>query len=122
MASSLSLREILDSNKLIGPNYVNWLRNLKIVLTQEKLSYIYNIPEPQEVRDDATEEEVSTYRMWKNDSLTVKCIILASMSNELQRQHESIDLNPYSSMLKSCMENRVELLDMRYLSSYSVLE
>ena len=29
--------------------------------------------------------------MWKNDSLTVKCIILASMSNKLQRQYESMD-------------------------------
>ena len=91
MASSLSLRGILDSNKLIGPNYVDWLRNLKIVLTQEKLSYILDISKPQEVGDDATEEKVSTYRMWKNDSLTVKYIILASMSNELQRQHESMD-------------------------------
>ena len=43
MASSLSLREILDSNKLIGPNYVDWLKNLKIILTQEKLSYILDI-------------------------------------------------------------------------------
>ena len=59
MASSLSLQEILDFNKLIGLNYVDWLRNLKIVLTQEKLSYILNIPEPQEVGDDATEDEVS---------------------------------------------------------------
>ena len=83
MVSSLSLREILDSNKLISPNYVDWLRNLKIVLTQEKLSYILDIPEPQEVGDDTTEEEISTYIMWKNDSLTVKYIILASMNNEL---------------------------------------
>ena len=91
MASSLSLWGILDSNKLTDSNYVDWLKNLKIILTQEKLSYILDIPEPQEVGDDATEEEVSTYRMWKNDSLTVKYIILASMSNELQRQHESMD-------------------------------
>ena len=83
MASSLSLWEILDSNKFIDPNYVDWLRNLKIVLTQEKLFYILDISEPQEVGDDVIEEEVSTYRMWKNDSLIVKCIILASMSNEL---------------------------------------
>ena len=69
MASSLSLQKILDSNKLIDPNYVDWLRNLKIVLTQEKLSYIFDISEPQEDRDDTTEEEVFTYRMWKNDSL-----------------------------------------------------
>ena len=31
-------------------------------------------------------------------------------------------LNPYSSILKSYIKNRVELLDMRYLSSYSMLE
>ena len=29
--------------------------------------------------------------MWQNDFLTVKCIILASMNNELQRQHDSMD-------------------------------
>ena len=75
MASSLPLHEILDSNKLIDLNYVDWLSDLKIVLTQKKFSYILDIPEPQEVGNDATEEEVSIYRMWKNDSLTVKCII-----------------------------------------------
>ena len=100
MAYSLSLREILDSNKLTGPNYVDWLRNLKIILTQEKLSYILDIPAPQEVGDDTTEEEVSTYRIWKNDSLTVKCIILASMSNELQRQHDSMDTHSILLNLK----------------------
>ena len=30
--------------------------------------------------------------MWKDDSMTVKCIMLASMSNELQRQHEDMDI------------------------------
>ena len=83
MASSLSLRGILDTNKLIDPNYVNWLRNLKIVLTQEKISYIFDTLDPGQLGDDATEDEVATYKMWQNDSLTVKCIILASMSNDL---------------------------------------
>ena len=87
MASSLSLREILDSNKLIDLNYMNWLRNLKIVLTQEKVFYILDVSEPQEIGNDVTEEEISTYRIWKNDSLTIKCIILASMSNKLWMQH-----------------------------------
>ena len=91
MASSLSLRGILDFNKLTDPNYVDWLRNLKIVLTQEKLSCILDVSKLQEIGDYATEEEVSIYRMCKNDSLTIKYIILASMSNELQRQHESMD-------------------------------
>ena len=111
MASSLSLRSILDTNKLTSTNYVDWLRNLEIVLSQEKLSYILDTPDIEPVGEDATEEEKATYRMWQNDSLTVKCIILASMTNELQRQHDSMDT-----------QFKRRLLDMRYLSSYSVLE
>ena len=42
---------------------MNWFRNLKIVLTQKKLSYILDVSEPPEIGDDATEEEVSTYRI-----------------------------------------------------------
>ena len=83
MASSLSLRSILDSNKLTGPNYVDWLRNLKIVLSSEHLFYIIDTPSLEPLGDDATEKEKTTYKMWQNDSLIVKCIILASMSNEL---------------------------------------
>ena len=30
--------------------------------------------------------------MWKDDSVTVKCIMLDSMSNELSRQYEDIDV------------------------------
>ena len=84
MASSLSLRGILDANKLIGPNYVDWLRNLRIVLTQ-KVSYVLDSPAPDTIGEDASEEEKSTYKMWKDDSVIVKCIMLVSMNNELQR-------------------------------------
>ena len=97
MASSLSLRSILDTNKLTGPNYVDWLRNLTIVLNSEKLSYILDIPSISPLGDDATKKDRVTYKMWQNDSITVKCIILASMINELQRQHESMDI--YSILL-----------------------
>ena len=92
MASSLSLRSILDTNKLTGPNYVDWLRNLKIVLNSEKLFYILDTPSLNPLGKDATEEDRATYKIWQNDSISVKCIILASMTNELQRQHESMDV------------------------------
>ena len=48
-------------------------------------------PSLEPLGEDASEEEKTTYKMWQNDSLSVKCIILASMSNELQRQHDSMD-------------------------------
>ena len=83
MASSLSLRGILDTNKLTRPNYVDWLTNLRIIFTQKKVSYILNTPAPDSLEEDASEEERATYKMWKDDSVTVKCIMFASMSNEL---------------------------------------
>ena len=41
---------------------------------------------------DASKEKKATHNMWLNDSMIVRCIMLASMSNELQRQHEDIDV------------------------------
>ena len=63
MALSLSLRDILDANKLIGPNYVDWLRNLRIILTQKKISYILDIPALDSLGKDASEEERAIYKM-----------------------------------------------------------
>ena len=63
MASSLSLKGILDANKLTRPNYVDWLKNLRIVLTQEKISYILDTPAPNTIEEDASEEEKAIYKM-----------------------------------------------------------
>ena len=40
MSVSNPLARILEINHLIDTNYKDWLRNLKIILTSEKLSYI----------------------------------------------------------------------------------
>ena len=92
MATSLSLKGILDANKLTGSNYVDWLKNSRIILTQEKVSYILDTPAPDSLGKDTSEEDRAAYKMWKDDSVTVKSIILASMSNKLQRQHEDMDV------------------------------
>ena len=83
MASSLSLRGILDTNKLAGPNYIDWLRNLKIILTQEKVSFMLDTPALDSLERNTFEEDRTAYKMWKDNSVTIKCIMLASMSNEL---------------------------------------
>ena len=53
MASLLSLRDVLNTNKLIGPNYIDWLKNLRIVLTQEKVFYILDTLTPDSLGEDA---------------------------------------------------------------------
>nr|CAD1843989.1 unnamed protein product [Ananas comosus var. bracteatus] len=90
MNASNPLSRILESNRLTGPNFQDWLRNLKIVLGIEKLDYVLQTPIP-ELNAEATTEEVEERDMWVDDDQRVKYYMLASMSNELQRQHENYD-------------------------------
>ena len=77
------LRGIMDANKLTGPNFTDWLHNLKIVLRCEKLAYVLDIEDPVEPATNASEEEVVLYQAWKEDSIKVQCYMPGSMSNEL---------------------------------------
>ena len=40
MRPSNPLSIILDNNRLTGPNFIDWLRNLKVVLASEKILYV----------------------------------------------------------------------------------
>ena len=46
--SNLSLRSILEKDKLNGTNFLNWYRNLRIILKQERKEYILDQPIPNE--------------------------------------------------------------------------
>jgi hypothetical protein len=84
------LHLILDSNKLTGPNYSDWLRNLRIVLDSEKRSYVLTAPPPVALPTDSSDEERATFDKWVEDNLQARCLMLASMSSELQKQHENM--------------------------------
>ncbi|KAL8107831.1 hypothetical protein AgCh_024294 [Apium graveolens] len=82
---------ILDAHKLTGPNYADWLRNMRIVLRIEKLEYVIDSPKPTEPASDAHNNEHVVYRRWIDDVNVAQCIMLASMNIELQKQHEHMD-------------------------------
>ena len=83
------LAAILTQNKLTGTNYVDWKRNLDIVLTAEGYKYVLNTPCPDPPADDAPEGSNEAYTRWKKADEMARCYILASMSNVLQHQHQS---------------------------------
>ncbi|KAK6122767.1 hypothetical protein DH2020_043485 [Rehmannia glutinosa] len=84
------LASILEQNKLSGPNFVDWLRNLKIVLELEKRAYVLDkVPPPPP--EDKTSDAYGEYLRHIDDNLQARCYMLASMSNELQRQNEGLD-------------------------------
>ncbi|KAJ8769201.1 hypothetical protein K2173_000976 [Erythroxylum novogranatense] len=91
MSTNLSLRSIMDANKLTGPNFSDWLRNLKIILRQEKKLYVLENELPPEPAQDATNEVWEYYQSHIDDNEQMTCVMLASMSPELQRQHETMN-------------------------------
>ena len=54
---SFSLRSVLEKDKLNGTNYADWIRNLRIVLMEEKKEDILDILLPEEPADDAPAEK-----------------------------------------------------------------
>ena len=45
---AMSLRSIFEKDKLNGTNFLDWYRNLRIVLRQERKEYILDQPIPEE--------------------------------------------------------------------------
>ncbi|KAF1870595.1 hypothetical protein Lal_00025879 [Lupinus albus] len=89
--STISLRFILETSKLVGTNYDVWYRNLRIVLMHERLLNIIYGPAMAASANPYNAEEIKMYEKYKEDCLNAKYINLASMIYELQRQHQDMD-------------------------------
>ncbi|GAV57197.1 UBN2_3 domain-containing protein, partial [Cephalotus follicularis] len=76
--------------RLTGPNYVDWLRNVKIVLNSEDIDYVLEAPMPALPAEDASTEDHAIYKKWVANEKKVRSYLMASMSNALQVQHESM--------------------------------
>ena len=78
--SAFNLRSVLEKEKLNGTNFIDWYRNLRIVLRQEKKEYVLEQPYPDDLPDNATATDRRAYEKLCNDSLDVSCLMLATMS------------------------------------------
>ncbi|XP_042422622.1 uncharacterized protein LOC122010221, partial [Zingiber officinale] len=81
---------ILQQNRLTGPNYIDWKRNLDIVLTAESYKYVLTEQCPDAPTGESTQEEIEYHRKWVKADEMARCYILASMSNVLQHQHQDL--------------------------------
>ena len=92
MASFSPLVTILNQNKLIGSNYVDWKRNLNIFLTTKEHKYMLSQPCPNFPSLDAPLGEKQRYDRWQKSNEMAKCYILVSISNVLQHQMQDVEL------------------------------
>lgn len=102
--SQYTLRSILDKEKLNGTNFLDWFRFLRVVLRHEKKFYVLENPPPNPPARNASAEVRAAYDKYQNDSLEVGCVMLASMTPELLRDHEDMTAWDIISSLKSMFE------------------
>ena len=69
---------VLEKEKLNGSNYIDWSRNLRIVLRQEKKLYVLDAPVPNKSARNATAVQRETYETKKSDSNDVTCLMSAT--------------------------------------------
>ena len=77
MSVSNPLHGILDVNRLTGPNYTEWLRNLRIVLTAEKIVCVLDTVMPT-LEEGASVDEIARYVKYIDDSTLAQCYMLGS--------------------------------------------
>ena len=77
--TNFGLRSILEKEKLNGNNFLDWSKNLRIVLKHERKLDILETPIPDEHTLNASAEDWKAYKATLERSLDVTCLKLASM-------------------------------------------
>lgn len=105
-ASTNILRSLIEKEKLTETNFIDWSRNMRIVLTHEKKLYVLDGPIPETPPAGASAALRNAHAKHLNDSVEVSCIMLASMTPELQKQHEGMTAFDMIEHLKTLYEEQ----------------
>ncbi|KAL0437751.1 UNVERIFIED_CONTAM: hypothetical protein Sradi_0483000 [Sesamum radiatum] len=89
----------METNKFNGTNYNDWLRNFRIVLDFKNQDCVLDKPLPTALLEGSSPEEDVTFDKWLEDNRKVRSIILASMTNKIQKQYDRLEDVP-SIMLR----------------------
>ena len=80
---TLWLQSILEKDKLNVTNFLDWHRNLRIILTQERKLYVLDEPILEEPTANAPRAQRDAYSKHQNNSFDVTCLMLATMESKL---------------------------------------
>jgi hypothetical protein len=65
--------------------FMDWYRNMRIVLTQEKIEYVLSELYPEDLPTGLSAADHIAYEKCCDDALNVSCLMLATMSHDLQK-------------------------------------
>src|SRR6266542_2303491 len=89
-SSNFTLRSVLEKEKLNGTNFIDWIRNLRIVLKQERKDYVLENPIPPEPVANARRAERDAYKKHSDDAVDATCLMLATMNSELRKHFKNM--------------------------------
>ena len=106
---TLSLRLVLEKDKLNGTNFLDWHRNLRTVLMQERKLYVLDEPILEEHIANAPRAQRDTYIKHQNDSIDVKCLMLATMEFKLKKQMVDMEAFTMINRLKEMFQEQARI-------------
>ncbi|KAK8598475.1 hypothetical protein V6N13_094444 [Hibiscus sabdariffa] len=118
--NNLSLRSLLENEKLNGINFLDWFRNLRIVLKQERKEHVIEKPVPKDPGVDAPTADKDIFKKYMDDMVDVGCLMLATMTLELQKQHEDMVAYEMIQNLKEIYEGQAR--QERYETSKALFQ
>ena len=91
VVAAFNFNAFLEKEKLktSGTNFMDWYRNLRIILIAAKKVYVLDAPLGEAPADDASQDVKNIYESCSDDHIIVKCAILYSLEPELQKRFES---------------------------------
>ncbi|KAL8127555.1 hypothetical protein AgCh_014458 [Apium graveolens] len=105
-SNNFFVTSFLEKVKLTVINFLDWQRNLRIVLKQERKLYVIDIPRPAPLPEGASCAQYNVYQKHIDDDTDVQCLMLATMSAELQKQHENMNSYDMIEHLKRMFEGQ----------------
>ena len=117
------LWSILEKDKLNGTNFIDWSRNLRIVLKQEKKLEVLEQALPNEPARNATNAQRKEFEKKRNDYNDVTCLMLATMNPELQKQFmdmEAFDIMTHLKKMFQAQARHEMFVTTKALTSYKM--
>jgi hypothetical protein len=97
---------LLEEEKLNEVNFIDWYRNLRIVLKKEKTEYVIMESYLNDLPVNATAAYYRAYEKRCDDTLNMSCHMLATMSSDLQKQYEHANAYTMIQVLHGIFENQ----------------
>ncbi|GJW94348.1 hypothetical protein Tco_0174020 [Tanacetum coccineum] len=105
-------RGFFEKQKLTGPNFIDWYRQLRIVLSiEDKLNYLEQPLPPAPVApagQHVAPEILAAHTAWVKGSKEIAGLMLMTMEPEIQRNLENLHANDMLKELKALFAQQAE--------------